>query len=390
MRFFFLLLTSFLSLSAIGQRGKEHYNKALRNFENEPVSALYSIKLALKEDPENQAYYVLKGRIELSIDSEMNALESFEKALKLDPSYADAYVGRGEYYFQTEEFQESIDDYGTAIKLDPANAAKYYVQQALSFRFQYEYDKALESFERAIKIDKTYHPAYFHRAKQIFDENYEAAYKDYELAILYAPNDSIRTNYRFLRGEDEYGQAYFAEAYADFKAVLDTYPEREEVLRYLVDITYNLNYPDEGLTYCFELLEKPASEYDTYTTDIPFYTRKAADLYRQKGEYRKAIDYYYKCAELYNQQGPYDDFDAHYADVAFCEMKLGEYDKALTHIEQAMRNHIPGAEEYLLRAEIYGIRGENAKACSDLEKAAEEYPSEDEEKQIKALKKKYC
>lgn len=387
MRTFLWVACLFICSVTTAQTAKAHYDRAVEAFDKEDfTTSLRELRLAHQLDSTNPAFYVLRGKLEQRLYSRLYAMDFYEKAIQLDSTYAPAYAARAELYFDDEDYEECLADYAAAIRFNPTHAAVYYVQRGLVFERTYAWPDALLSYKRAIEADTTCAAAYFHRAQRRYEQNPEAAQRDYDLAFRYAPNDSIRTEYRFLCAETKLAPAHFEDAYADYKAVLSTYPDRPQVLGRLAYVCEVLDRNDEALGYLFEMLEMKS--YDGDYLDIPHTHGQIALLYRKMGEYRKAIDSYYESARLYRKKAPQYDFEPDYSAIAYCEMKLGEYDAALKHLEQ--HKWIWGANEYLIRAELYGLTGDRQKACEDIKRAANEYPGDDEEEQIRAFRKKYC
>ena len=71
------------------------------------------------------------------------------------PEPAVAYDHRGRAYFNKQEYDKAIEDYTEAIRLDPRYAVAY-CGRGDTYRKKKEYDKAIEDYTEAIRLDPRY------------------------------------------------------------------------------------------------------------------------------------------------------------------------------------------------------------------------------------------
>jgi cytochrome c-type biogenesis protein CcmH/NrfG len=75
-----------------------------------------------------------------------------EKIVAQDPKNLNAWISLGNDYFDTEQAQKAIHAYGKALEIEPNNP-NVLTDQGVMFRKVGWYDKALNNFEKALKLD---------------------------------------------------------------------------------------------------------------------------------------------------------------------------------------------------------------------------------------------
>lgn len=122
-------------------------------------------------DPEAKVHY-MKGRALSygSTDEEAEkALDHFREAIKIDPAFVDAYVAIADEkiiqaMFSTasreEIFNEARTAVQTALALNPNSAKAFYVDGAIKFYGDFDWDGAEASYKKSIEIDPNNADAY--------------------------------------------------------------------------------------------------------------------------------------------------------------------------------------------------------------------------------------
>jgi len=145
----------------------------------------------IRIDPEAKAHY-MKGRA-LSYGSTKEeaekALMHFRKAIEIDPDYAPAYVAIAnekiiQALFSTasraEIFNEARTAVQTALALDPNSAEAFYVDGAIKFYGEFDWEQAEKSYQKSLEINPgnanahIRYSAYLAAMKR-FDESIEMA-----------------------------------------------------------------------------------------------------------------------------------------------------------------------------------------------------------------------
>jgi len=146
----------------------------------------------------------------------------------LDPKHTSAYIGRGSIYQSQKQYQKAIDDYTAAYKIDPTQAYGYYYDLANVAFAQNQLDQALSGYTKCIELDAKLPDAYLGRAAvYAVQGNNDKALADHASAIAAAPDDA--------EGYLERGMFYdqqgdFDKALADFNHVLASDPQNPDAL----------------------------------------------------------------------------------------------------------------------------------------------------------------
>lgn len=81
-----------------------------------------------------------------------NRIAEAEKIVAKDPKNLNAWLSLGNDYFDTEQSQKAINAYNKVLEIEPNNP-NVLTDQGVMFRKLGWFDKALENFEKAQKID---------------------------------------------------------------------------------------------------------------------------------------------------------------------------------------------------------------------------------------------
>jgi tetratricopeptide (TPR) repeat protein len=156
-------------------------------FEDYDNSFVY-INKALRVDKKYRNAYVLKGTNYRKMGNFKLAVSSYETAVQQDPEFYGGYLMLGALY-QAKEDPICMEYYTTAYKLQPKNPDVLYSLAYAKQIFSKEED-AKRLYRRMIRIDSTYHEAYFQIGfiHQFSALNIDSAMFYYDKAIEIAPN----------------------------------------------------------------------------------------------------------------------------------------------------------------------------------------------------------
>ncbi|MDU1905004.1 MAG: tetratricopeptide repeat protein [Dysgonomonas sp.] len=156
-------------------------------------------------------------------------------AIGLNPNEPAAYLNRGVGYSHLGEKEKMQQDYDKARALEPAKAAMVYANEAYELLLKKEWDKAIESANKALEIDPNNDGAYYNLACAYENK------KEIDKALV-AIN-------RHIELDPEYSNAYINRAYylrckGRFEEALEDY-ERA----YKLDSSNTLVHGNKGKTY---------------------------------------------------------------------------------------------------------------------------------------------
>lgn len=83
--------------------------------------AIASYTSAITLHPTNAIYYSNRAAAYAKLNDNKNSILDCEHAVKLDPMYSKAYGRMGLAYFNDEQYEKAMEAYENALKLDPAN-----------------------------------------------------------------------------------------------------------------------------------------------------------------------------------------------------------------------------------------------------------------------------
>jgi serine/threonine protein kinase/tetratricopeptide (TPR) repeat protein len=177
-------------------RGKEYFNRSYNQKDWRIGEQL--LQRALDLDPRFAAAHAMLSRINVSMywffydrseERVLKAKSHAEQALTLDPSLADAYGSMGYYYYHGRlEYDKAIEQFETALKLQPSNS-DVIVGIASVRRRQGRASEALEHFLKAIEVDPRATTAHYNVGETYgLLRRYAEADRSYSRAMSLAPD----------------------------------------------------------------------------------------------------------------------------------------------------------------------------------------------------------
>ncbi|MCQ2289237.1 MAG: tetratricopeptide repeat protein [Muribaculaceae bacterium] len=357
-------------------------NKALRFLSNKETTMLVGA-------------HSIRAKIHLYLGDTIQALKDYEQALKVDPKDEDTYSYRAQIYYEQKKYDLAQADYNTMIKLNP-KGVEGYMGLARNCNDLKQYDKALEYCNKVVDLtDDDYSQVYTYRATAYKGlNNWEKASADIVHALdIDKEQDAIglvRTSHpegfkhlekllteKATQHSDDIMWNYLLACLYDtnymFGKAVEKYNEVNKVDP-MTTIEYNIAF-----TLCQQGKHDEAEEHMRKaiamdTTDNDLVLNLSELLY-----YAKKYDQAIEVANTYLELEP-DDVTA-YSHRGLCEMKAGNYEKALKDINMSI--DISAQSEnpysYLLRAKCYQKLGNNELAQADLKHIIEldSVPSED-------------
>jgi len=219
------------------------------------------------------------------------ALIYVNRAILINPLSPVFRFEKGNYYFAENAFEEAIKNYDSAVYFRPAyNDALY--KRGLAYYNLTQYSKAIENFDAVLKLN----PADLRAAKGKADSHFALAdYTDaattYEDALKIIDNgrSDITTDETRSRINNNLGYSYYK---------INSLDPSIQALKRAVkfDENYALAYYNLGKSYeKSNDLDDAAQKIDkalTYDANNSVWNFSDADVYRNKGNFTKAIDNY--------------------------------------------------------------------------------------------------
>jgi tetratricopeptide (TPR) repeat protein len=177
-----------------------------------------------QETPQKLALdYVARGGAYAAKGQYDRAIEDFDQAIRLNPNYAEAFGRRGDAYFGKGQYDRAFEDFDHAIRINPNDARAFvargnaYLGRGLAACLPSssppcalaiaQYDRAIEDFDQAIRINPNDAMAFHRRGIPYFAKRQpDRAIEDFDQAIRLNPNYALAFSSR--------GNAYFAKGQA--------------------------------------------------------------------------------------------------------------------------------------------------------------------------------
>jgi tetratricopeptide (TPR) repeat protein len=284
--------------------------------------ALICFNRSLEANSKNTQTLYYKGRA-LAHQSQFNeAISCFDEALKINPIYDEALkakelaikeqrqkkisllVEEGLQYSKNNNYLNAIDSFDKAIKLDPKNYIPYYYKGEVLFKRQ-EYNEAIECYSKALEIKPDYAEAYYIKGLAFSDlGKHKEAISCFDEALKINPIYDEALKAKEATREKQ--------AQKEFSLIIN------EGLLYLE----NEDYENANASFDKAIALKPEDD----TT----YNLKGA-IYLKLSDYRRAIEYYDKALKINSEN-----FDV-LRDKGIALYKLGDYEAAITFFDSALR-----------------------------------------------------
>jgi tetratricopeptide (TPR) repeat protein len=111
-----------------------------------------AISAAMRSQPENEKYMLLKARIELELDERASAQETINRLLNLYPDNAQAYLVRGDSQFEDGSYPAAIDSYTRALQYTRF-ANETFRKLGILYRATGQAKKAIEYFNKVVQAN---------------------------------------------------------------------------------------------------------------------------------------------------------------------------------------------------------------------------------------------
>jgi tetratricopeptide (TPR) repeat protein len=305
----------------------------------------------LKEDPTDYETWLHRANEYYSHNEYMRALNDVDNALKYIPANdsdtrLQAYLLRSNIYQQQGRNEDALEDLNAAVAAAPDSYVAIYQRANVEYELG-KYTEAKNDFRRVQRLTTRNAEAFIGLARVAVKENNLGLANEYlDQAVQIDPNNAEyyvrRANVRQSMGNDQ-------GAVEDLLVALSTDSKNAHATQALVNYG-NTNYPAviAGLTSAISTAPK-----------VGMYVYLRAVIAQAHYRYTSAIADFQKIndEQLYNYHGIY-------ASLAECQFALGEYQKALDNIEQAISMDGNVASYYVLKSQVLRALGREDAAVS--------------------------
>ena len=321
-----------------------------------------------------------------------DALEYFNKVISDNPKSGYPYMWVSYIYLAHEEYGKALDAANMAVKLLPKKDTEY-----LTFAYGYRSKtylclgdtvKALADCSAAIKVDPKNTDLYNDRAQIYYElKKYDLADADYRKMTELKPGDVM--GYMGL-GRNANAQEHWEDAIKQFDYVTKLSSEYSSGYSFRAESYIGLekwNEATDDIVKALNLDWDRKAHYLAVTVKEPAFTMLVAKLkvqsvktpneatwpyiigtmYEQAKDYGKAIEYY-------TQANSKDASEQILQKIATCHYRLGNYEDALTYINQALNMDSTNVNFMAQKANIYYESGDAKAAVAEWDKVLSMQP----------------
>ena len=341
------------------------------------------LELIRKVPTQNITAYDLyqRGREEyskyLSDNNNKEALEKAEeyyhKALDIDPEFASAYAGLARIYwnkyFWNEYFSENFMDSvlvlaDNALSYDDKTVDGYFLK-GLYYFYKGDREKALEAYDKAIKISPNSWEVYREKSRLFYNDLPVPWLENLHKAASLNRGEELPDLLRGIAGV--YNWAGFGDLARN--CITEAYELDGDSISYFLALAglenQGGNY-NEGIKYYEKV--------NSIDSISGFYDRFLGVTYGRTGQYSKSLWYFRKYLKQLEKSGQLSLNDTHRIGYAFWQngyKKEADYyfDKQMEYCNNLIKSERPYARNhytYYDRAGVYAFRGDKERAYEDL------------------------
>lgn len=314
---------------------------------------------------------------------------------------ATTHISKGMQLIQELNYEAALESFQEAEKLGE-NGKLLYRGQGIAYMGMTEYKKAAQSFLDALTYsdgwveEVDYDINLYLAAAYTKDGKFTDAEKIYNAVLAMRPSDEDAL---FLRGNVRLRQGDYTNAKADFDEVVKLDGKNFDRLIQIFEVLDHFGYKDSGqgyLTDALQTYEEQMSEYDKGR--MYFYLGDYQNAYHalEAAKSKKGVEAYIYLGKAYEATGDYNyasnvynsylasnaDNAGVYNQLGLCEMKKGQYAKALEAFQKGLKTEDKDMKQSLLFNEIvaYEYLGEYQKAAVLMESYLKVYPDDENAK----------
>jgi len=335
--------------------------------------AIKLVNFEWKESNENSHYSSILIKISIIYQNILNknekAIKYYNRAILLQSNNSDKakfYNSIGEIYRNNGEYDKALDSFNKAKQSLPPNhpdIANSYNNIGSIYYDKGEYDRALDYYYKSMNIKKSISldDAYIHSSYNLIGNIYVNK-GEYDKALEYfdksltirkltlPPNHpDIANSYNNIGSiyncEGKYDEAldYYNKALnIQIESLPPNHPDIADSYNNIGQIFYNKGEYDKALDFSNESLKIQIESLPPNHPDIANSYNNIGRIYNCKGEYVKALEYFDKSLKIQIESLPpnHPDIANSYNNIGSIYNCQGEYDKALDYYNKALNIQI--------------------------------------------------
>ncbi|MEO0625363.1 MAG: tetratricopeptide repeat protein [Bacteroidota bacterium] len=289
---------------------------------------------------------------------------------------ADQYIQLVDSLSALKNFESAAQYMEQALLAYPANAEVYTTAAYLLVELG-EYQVAHSYFTEAIRLDSTNSDRWYNRGYFLYTANAtEASIYDYEKAVTYAENDTVKYGIYLNLAAQYSAIREFERSYALIKEAHDWDPENTDFLNNLALVCDEVGREDETLGYLYRIIELD-STHEEAITNIGF-------ILQENGQFEESLPYFDRAIEINPRAGII------FSNKSTSLLGLGRLEEAMTNITRSLELLPGNSWAYKTKARIHLARGENEMACQSLDVAVQLGYTRQYGNAVEELQREHC
>ncbi len=263
----------------------------------------------------------------------------------------ESYLADGDDFYQQQNYDRAIENYTQALKLDPNNVGAY-VKRGETYEIKKDYDHAIADYNQILKLDPKNIDAYNDRGNAFNDkQDYDRAQADFNQVLQLDSKNAYAYN---GRGIAFYYKQDYDRAMTDYNQVLKLDPK------------YSYAYNNRGLVY--EARNSHAAAMADFDQALKL-DPNCVDAYISRGFIFAHRQDYDRAMVNYNQALRLDPKNVGaYFDRGETHLDQGSYEAAIADFNRALEHDSDYTEAYYFRGLANKNVGCQPDALADLEK----------------------
>ncbi|CAM4197377.1 tetratricopeptide repeat protein [Flavobacterium jumunjinense] len=187
-----LIVSFFLTFQLFAQSVFDKAYNEFLNYNNKKADSLLNISIELKENVAK--CYQYKAIINIDEFKLEEAKLNIDIFFALDPKDAQVYSLYGQYYLYKKEYKKALEYYNKSIKMDSSNSDAF-GDRGMVKCFLDDLDGSMQDFNTAISMDPNNENHYSNRGyTEIIMNKLEDALKDFDKSLSLSPNQKAYAN----------------------------------------------------------------------------------------------------------------------------------------------------------------------------------------------------
>lgn len=277
---------------------------------------------------------------------------------------------------EKNDFKGALKSINKALISESDNSEYLLLKAQLQFRLN-EPSEAEKTLNQAVQVDPKNIICYLNRGQFYFArENYTAAIADFQSAVSFADNDSLKRNAYFELGTAKYRMADYEGAFPELKKAYDIDSTDMAVLMNIGIVTMRLGRHQEALGYLLAA-NRRSPGWHLGIMNIGF-------LYQEMEDYERALTYF-NMALTIEQNDPYT-----YSNRGYTYFKMGKLKEAKADVERSLSIYPKNSYVYRTLALIYLAENKQKAACEAIQKALDLGYTNSYGNDVVEMKEKHC